>query len=112
MKRFQQSHIDHYRDHGVVIVENFLTPEELEGARADLTDTLPGWIEYCDDPSLPKPEGWESGRIPGRGPMQFPYTGLFLNDITLHPELQAFAAEMMEHNDLYCEQSHLSVKCK
>ena len=44
MKRFQQSHIDHYRDHGFVIVENFLTPEELEGARADLTDTLPGGI--------------------------------------------------------------------
>ena len=55
MKRFQQSHVDHYRDHGFVIVENFLTPEELEGARADLTDTLPGWIEYCDDPGLPKP---------------------------------------------------------
>jgi hypothetical protein len=110
--RFQQAHIDHDRDHGFVIVENFLTTEELEGARSDLTHTLPGWVEYCDDPSLPKPECWESGRIQNGGPMQFPYTGLFLNDITLHPELRAFAAEMMGHDELYCEQSHLSVKCK
>ena len=112
MRRFKQTHIDHYRDHGFVIVENFLTPEELSGARKDLSSTLPGWVEYCDDPSLPKPEGWETGRNPGGGPTQFPYAGPCLNDITLHPELRAFAAEMMDHNDLYCEQSHLTAKCK
>ena len=108
----ERKHVDHYRQHGYAIIEGFLGIEELDAARAELKAILPGWLEFCEDPSRGKPEGWERGRIPGRGPMRFPYPGTALNSITLHPALREFAAEMIGHDDLFCEQSHLSVKCK
>ena len=109
---FEPHHVEHYRRHGYAIVENFLTPAELDAARAELTEILPGWVEFCDDPSHGKPKDWNAPFVPGRGYRRFPYAGTALNAITLHPELRRFAAEMIGHDDLFCEQSHLNVKCK
>ena len=104
-------HIAHYREHGYAIVENFLTPDELAGARAEIDVRLPGWLDYADDSSRPKPDGWDQPRS-SRRTGRFPFSGTHLNAITLHPKLRAFAAEMAGHNDLHCEQSDLSYKCK
>ncbi len=108
----EQHHVDHYREHGYAIVENFLSDAELDGARAELRDLLPGWVEYCDDPSREKPENWDRPQRTRRGAMSFPFPGTSLNAITLHPALRRLAAEMVGHDDLYCEQSHLTFKCK
>ena len=109
---FQEHHAEHYRRHGYVVVENFLTPDELAAARSELTELLPGWVEFCDDPTHDKPKDWNAPRAPGQGPLRFPYAGTALNAITLHPELRRFAADRIGHDDLFCEQSHLHVKCK
>ena len=109
MTRITEEHAAHYREHGYAIVAPFLTAAELAEARDELRDALPGWVEYCDDPSGPKP----SQPTPARAPnYQFPFAGARLNAITLHSELRRFAAENIGHDDIYCEQSHLSAKYK
>ena len=107
----EQKHIDHYRQHGFAIIDNFLSPELLHEAREELKVCLPGWVEYCDDPTTEKPS---DRTVPAgaRYRFRFPFPGTALNYITLHPDLRQFAAEFVEHDDLYCEQSHLSVKHK
>ena len=109
---FEQHHVEHYRRHGYVVVENFLTPAELDAARRELAELLPGWVEFCDDPTRGKPEKWDRPFPGRRGYLNFPYRGTMLNAITLHPELRRFAAEMVGHDDLFCEQSNLHVKCQ
>jgi hypothetical protein len=98
--------MDHYREHGYVIVENFLSDEEIEGARADIDVLRPGWIDFCLDPAKGKPPAWDQ---PLRS--RFPFPGDHLNAITVHPELRRMAAELAGGADLYCEQSDLSLKC-
>ena len=110
MQRITETHVDHYREHGYAIVEAFLTPDELAEALDDWRALLPGWVEYCQDPSRPRPETAARGaRASG---FVFPYAGARLNAITVHPDLIAFAARMAGGQEMYCEQSHLSFKHK
>ena len=106
MSKITEAHAAHYREHGYAVVENFLDHEELNGALADLREDLPGWVEYCEEPTRPPPG---SDRAPST---MFPYRGDRLNAITMHPELRRFAAENVGHDDIYCEQSHLHAKYK
>jgi len=110
--RITPDHIDHFERHGFATVENFLTPEEIEGARSEIREIAPGWVEFCDDPSQPKPDNWEHPGISGLGSGRFPFAGTHLNAITFHPELRGFAAGQVGHDDIYCEQSNLNLKCK
>ena len=113
MQRITADHVAHYREHGYAIVENFLTPDELAGAQDELRQALPGWVEYCDDPSGPKPDDWLDARRPlGVLKHRFPFVGQHLNAITLHPDLIAFAAEMAGGAEMFCEQSNLNFKGK
>lgn len=43
--RITQQQVDHYRQHGYVIVENFLDSAELAGARAEIDEFVPGWLD-------------------------------------------------------------------
>ena len=43
--RINDEHVEHYYEHGYAIVENFLTPSELAGARADVEAFIPGWLD-------------------------------------------------------------------
>ena len=63
---FEQHHVEHYRRHGYVVVENFLTPAELDAARRELAELLPGWVEFCDDPTRGNRRSG-TGRSPGGG---------------------------------------------
>ncbi len=103
--------IAHYHEHGYVVIKNFLSKEELDNARRELEDLIPGWIEYSDDPQGRKPNGWD---LPERSrrTMRFPFSGEYLNRITLHPDLQAFASILANGEEIVCEQSDLSYKCK
>ena len=109
MSKITEAHAAHYREHGYAIVEDFLEQEELDSALADLREVLPGWVEYCEDPTRPTPGHPEEARA---SRTMFPYRGDRLNAITMHPELRRFAAENIGHDDIYCEQSHLHAKYK
>ena len=113
MQRITENHAEHYREHGYAIVEEFLAPDELAGALSELQQVLPGWVEYCRDPSLSKPEHWQQrGRPMNMLAYRFPFPGSYLNAITLHPDLIGLATRMAGGSDMVCEQSHLSFKCK
>ena len=109
MLKITEAHAAHYRDHGYAIVENFLEQEELDDALEELRGILPGWVEYCEDPTRPTPAHPPEARA---STTVFPYRGDRLNAITMHPELRRFAAENIGHDDIYCEQSHLHAKYK
>lgn len=108
--RITEDHLEHYREHGYVIVENFLTSDELSRAHDDIEAFIPGWLDYVADPCRSKPNGWD--RAPDRRRTRFPFPGSQLNEITLHPELLRLASTMAGGAPLICEQSDLSFKCK
>ncbi len=109
MSKIAEAHAAHYREHGYAVVENFLDRRELDSALEELRGILPGWVEYCEDPTRPPPVLPSQGRVPSA---TFPYRGDRLNAITMHPELRRFAAENVGHDSIYCEQSSLNAKCK
>jgi hypothetical protein len=108
--RFTDAHVDHYREHGFVLIENFLSSEELDAAREEIETYIPGWLDYAANPDGNRPEGWDEPRRSRRN-MRFPFRGTALNAITLHPELRRFAATMSGSDELFCEQSDLTYKC-
>ena len=108
--RITDAHEAHYREHGYAIVENFCTPNELEGALGNFDEVVPGWVDFAKDPSRPKPEYYNKPYPDQRGIPHFPYQGKALNDLTFHPELHRFAVLMGEGEEMYCEQSHLTYK--
>ena len=108
---FTDEHVEHYREHGYVIAENFLSAEEFSKAPDAHATFIPGWLDYAANPKGPKPEGWDrTGRT--RRDTRFPFAGAQLNAITLHPELRRLASVMAGNSELYCEQSDLTWKCK
>ena len=104
-----EAHTEHYRAHGYAIVDDFLTPDELNAAREELRELLPGWVEYCDGASRETPEMPQPRRRFGNQ-YQFPYAGTTLNQITTHSGLHQFAKEMANNVEMYCEQSPLTFK--
>ncbi len=110
-ERILPHHIEHYRQHGYAIIEDFLTPAELAGALDDIRVALPGWVEYCEGRG-DKPTVAQHDFVPGAGAARFPYKGSMLNQVCLHPGLRRLASVMAGSDDLYCEQANLNVKCK
>lgn len=99
--RITQKQIEHYYEHGYVIVENFLEPDELARARDEIEIYIPGWLDYAANPRGPKPDGWDQPSR-SRRTTRFPFPGTQLNAITLHPELRRFASLMSGQQALYC----------
>ena len=108
--RITPTHEAHYHTHGYVIVENFCTPDELNGALADFEQVVPGWVDYVKNPDGPKPETWNQPYAGQRGIPHFPYQGNTLNSLTFHEELLRFSTSNAGGEEIYCEQSHLSYK--
>ncbi|NKB97186.1 MAG: hypothetical protein GKR90_01610 [Pseudomonadales bacterium] len=109
-QRFSQHDIDHYHEHGFVVLENFLSQQELDDVYDDVERLLPGW-RYAVDSTLLKPDGWQEPPERATNP-RFPFPGAGLNGVTFHPELRRFAATVTGHDDLFCEQSDLTYKCQ
>jgi hypothetical protein len=105
--RITQTHMAHYREHGYVVVEDFLSAKELAGAQADIETLHPGWLDFCVDPTVGKPSNWQQSTR-----SRFPFPGEHLNAITVHSELRRMAAELAGSDELYCEQSDLNLKCQ
>lgn len=105
-------HLEHYLKHGYAIVDQFLSESELASAHQVLRKVLPGWIEFClgETDELPSyPVATEGRRSYST---QFPFPDRALNEITLHPELLRVARTAAGGVEMYCEQSHLSIKRK
>ncbi|MEC7370643.1 MAG: phytanoyl-CoA dioxygenase family protein [Pseudomonadota bacterium] len=107
--RFNSRHIEHYSQHGYVVVENFLTADELGKAHEEIDRLIPGWLEYALNPNKPKPDHLNYPPRTRRD-NRFPFAGEQLNAITLHPDLRAFAAINAGHDALVCEQADLTYK--
>ena len=110
MAGFTDDDIEHYHAHGFVLLENFLTADELASAWDDIDRIIPGWREAIE-PSRSRPASWQDPGELQANP-RFPFSGPTLNAITFHPELRRFAASICGHDDLLCEQSDLTYKCK
>ena len=50
-----EEHINHFREHGYTIVENFLEPDELARARDEIEEYAPGWLGYAANPDGNRP---------------------------------------------------------
>ncbi|MEM7218524.1 MAG: phytanoyl-CoA dioxygenase family protein [Pseudomonadota bacterium] len=115
-ERISAADLAHYREHGFAIVENFLNPQELAAAHADIEALLPGWLDYARRPrGAPPPDPLPPPR--SRRETRFPFAsatandgGAGLNAISLHPELRRFAATMAGTDELFCEQADLTWK--
>jgi hypothetical protein len=99
--RITDEHVDQWREHGYVLVENFLTPDELAAARANLALYLPTSDEYAATPQ----------RYKGLNTfLEFPFAGDAMNDIATHPELDSFVQRVLGADDLFLTQSILWAK--
>lgn len=106
MAAITAEHIDHWRQHGYVIVENLLSAEELAAARANIGKYLPSWEEYRRAPhryrALLGSDGWPKA--------EFPFVDDALNHVTLHPELLHLAERLLGTDDIALSHARLRGK--
>jgi ectoine hydroxylase-related dioxygenase (phytanoyl-CoA dioxygenase family) len=99
MKEVRQADIDHWRQHGYVIIEKFLSDSELDAAREDLYCYLPTFQEYVSRaPAFADLHGTSHRGAPGWVRYEFPYVNRALNKVALHPFLVAFAERLVGHD--------------
>jgi ectoine hydroxylase-related dioxygenase (phytanoyl-CoA dioxygenase family) len=106
MAAITAEHLAHWRRHGYVLVENLLGPAELAAARSDIAAYMPDWEAYAA-----APERYEALLGPDRWPVaEFPFGGAGLNHVTLHPELVAFARQVLVTGDVALSHARLRGK--
>ena len=99
MKEIDQADIDHWHQHGYVIIERFLSAAEIAAARENLYRYLPAWEEYATrGPAFADLHGTSHRGAPGWVRYEFPYVGQALNKVALHPFLVAFAERLVGHD--------------
>jgi ectoine hydroxylase-related dioxygenase (phytanoyl-CoA dioxygenase family) len=100
---FTDAHLDEWRTKGYVVVEGFLTSEEVERALEDLHTVVPTWEQYRDDRA-----SW-----PDTKPLtflSFPYKAEAVNDLTVHPDLIDFAERALGTDDIVLGHSEVLAK--
>jgi ectoine hydroxylase-related dioxygenase (phytanoyl-CoA dioxygenase family) len=101
VKEIAQADIDHWHQHGYVIVEEFMAPDEMAAARENLARYLPSWEEYATrGPLFAGLRGSSLRSSPGWVRYEFPYVGSALNQVAVHPFLVAFAERLVGHSDI------------
>lgn len=99
--RITDQHLEHWREHGYVVVPDFLTADELEAAHRNLRAYFPTREELDAEPL----------RYRNLQTMvEFPYVGDALNDITMHAELVTFAERALGTSDIMLSGSLLWAK--
>ena len=87
--------------HGFVIVENFLSPEELDASLHDFNRYMPDWEEYAARRPLYSSLAGNSSQAPsGWVRHEFPYQGEEINTIAVHPFLVAFAERLLGRKEI------------
>jgi hypothetical protein len=89
-------HLDEVRNRGYTVVENFVEPDLLAAAQANLWDIYPHPEKYFSDPAA------HANLVRGQfSAMQyFPFPGSALNRLVVHPDLVDAAARYCETADL------------
>jgi ectoine hydroxylase-related dioxygenase (phytanoyl-CoA dioxygenase family) len=101
VREIAQSDIDHWRQHGYVIIEEFMMPDEVAGARENLARYLPSWGEYMTRaPMFSDLHGTSARSTQGWVRYEFPYVGDALNKVAVHPFLVAFAERLVGHDNI------------
>lgn len=101
--RVSEEQLAHWREHGYVLLERFLTAEELDRARADIAYYMPSWEEYAAAPARYRPLLEKRGLVVN----EFPFAGDTLNDICTHPDLVALAEHLFGITDIALSHSQL-----
>ena len=104
--RITDQHLEHWVEHGYVVVEPFLTPEELKAARANLLRYVPTAEELA---ATPERYPWvfeEAERLQ----TEFPFVGTALNNISTHPELISFVERALGTRDVLLSQAAMWAK--
>jgi ectoine hydroxylase-related dioxygenase (phytanoyl-CoA dioxygenase family) len=101
MREIDQADIDHWRQHGYVIISRFLSAAEIDEVRENLYRYLPTWAEYVSrGPVFADLHGTSHRGAPGWVRYEFPYLGQALNKVALHPFLVAFAERLVGHDGI------------
>lgn len=102
--RMGDQQVDHWRTHGYVVVEKFLTGSELERARAELYGMFPTSEKYAADPAA-FPEVQQ-----GQWIREFPLPAPTINRISTHPDIVSFVERVLGTRDLLMTQSQVWAK--
>ena len=89
--RLSDAELDAVRENGFVLVEGFLTPKELAGARAGLWAHYPTPEDYFSAPE----DHARLGRSQFSGLRLFPYASWDLNRLAFHPDLVDAAERLL-----------------
>lgn len=93
-----QADIDHWKQHGYVIIEKFLSEAEIDAVRDNLYCYMPTWDEYVARPPVFADLHGSTRSSPGWVRYEFPYVNAALNKVALHPFLVAFAERLVGHD--------------
>ena len=101
MNEVQQADIDHWHEHGYVLVERFLSPAEIEAGRKDFHRYMPDWEEFDSRRPLFSTLGSHSpSGAAGWVRHEFPYVGDTLNQVAVHPFLVEFAERLLGRREI------------
>ncbi|HWE04887.1 MAG TPA: phytanoyl-CoA dioxygenase family protein [Tepidisphaeraceae bacterium] len=104
--RITDAHLDHLVKHGFVLVPDFLTREEIIGARENMLRYVPTPEELAATPER-YPWIFEEG---DRLQTEFPFVGDALNNVATHPELISFVERAMNTRQVVLSQSAIWAK--
>jgi ectoine hydroxylase-related dioxygenase (phytanoyl-CoA dioxygenase family) len=101
MRAVSEADIEHWRRHGYVIIERFLSDVELKAVHADLQKYMPTSEEYTSrQPLFADLRGGSLRSAPGWVRYEFPYVGDALNQVAVHPFLVAFVEALVGHEHI------------
>ena len=104
--RVPDAALDAVREHGFVLVEDFLAPDELQHARAALWLHYPKPDEYFADPA--RYAGYTASQF--AGVEEFPYRSWDLNRLAIHPDLVDAATRYLGTPELHLYKVELWAK--
>jgi hypothetical protein len=118
MAGFDDAHVQHFGDHGFVLIERFLAEGELERARPGLWDLYPtaedfhagrdARAERYRDPDFDATPAFRRKQFEGL--REFPFRHQPLNRLALHPELIRLAEALLGTRDVRLYQAETYAK--
>jgi ectoine hydroxylase-related dioxygenase (phytanoyl-CoA dioxygenase family) len=93
--RITEDHLARWHEQGYVVVENFLTAEELAAAQANLARYLPSAEEHAASPQ--RYQNLETY-------IEFPFADDALNNIATHPEIISAVERLTETDEIVMNQ--------
>jgi hypothetical protein len=98
--RLTDEHLKQLHEDGYVVVEDFMTPEELTAVEGDLHRHFPTWSQLRE-----QPDRWPELNRTGDGVAELPFKGSALNHMSTQPELIEFARRFLDEPRVFLTQS-------